>query len=140
MHWGEDGFIYLPGIYLSSIQRVRADGGVPEPVTQLREGDLGRWWPYLLPGGEALLYTVYAKGSLDDWEIRLHDLELRESTTLIRGGYNARYVASGHVVYGRSGGLMAVPFDLARLRIAGDLSPVITNVATNEINAGRSNA
>jgi eukaryotic-like serine/threonine-protein kinase len=136
MHWGEDGYIYFPSTYLAPIQRIRPDGGDPEPVTELADGDMGHWWPYLLPGGKSILYTVYAKGSLDDWEIRIHDLSTRKSAALIRGGYNARYVPSGHIVYGHSGGLMAVPFDLARLKIAGDPSLVIANVATNEFNAG----
>jgi serine/threonine-protein kinase len=138
VHWGVDGFVYSPSTYLSPIQRVRADGGVPESVTELAEGDLGHWWPYLLPEKEALLYTVYTKGSLDDWEIRLHDLRSQNSTLLIRGGYNARYAASGHILYGRSGGLMAVAFDLESLEIRGRPFTVHANVATQQINAGMS--
>ena len=38
---------------------------------------------------------------------------------ILEGGYNARYVPSGHLVFVRSGGLFAVPFDLDSLEDEG---------------------
>jgi hypothetical protein len=44
---------------------------------------------------------------------------------LIRGGSNARYVPTRHLVYYRAGTVMAVPFDLARLGVTGSPAPVV---------------
>ncbi len=64
---------------------------------------------------------------------------------LIRGGSDARYVASGlgspkraereggHLVYAAAGTLRAVAFDLARLAVVGTPVPVVPQVVTAAI-------
>jgi len=46
----------------------------------------------------------------------------------LRGGRDARYVETGHLVYARSGTLLAVPFDLARLEVTGGPVPLVEGV------------
>jgi hypothetical protein len=43
-------------------------------------------------------------------------------------GVDARYVPSGHLVYVRDGTLMAVPFDLQRLRVTGTPAAIVKGV------------
>src|SRR5947199_9482532 len=46
-----------------------------------------------------------------------------------RGGTYARYVPSGHLVYARAGGLLAVPFDLKRLEVTGAPVSILEGVS-----------
>ncbi len=43
-------------------------------------------------------------------------------------GFDARYVPTGHIVFGRSETLLAVPFNLGRLEVIGGPVPVIEDV------------
>ena len=47
---------------------------------------------------------------------------------LIRGGADARYLRSGHLLYLRRGALMAVPFDSDRLAVTGGEVALIADV------------
>ncbi len=135
MVWGGDGYLYYPRSYSSGIMRVPAEGGEEDSVTELEEGEQGHWWPSVLPDGSALIYTVYRNGSMDSWDVRIRNLLSGETRPLIRGGYNARYVASGHVLFGRSGSLVAMAFDRERLEVSGEPIAVVRNVATYPENA-----
>src|SRR5262249_57218323 len=48
--------------------------------------------------------------------------------TIVQGGADARYVASGHLVYLKRGVLMAAPFDLRRLRPASGAIGLVDDV------------
>ena len=54
-------------------------------------------WPQILPGGQAVLFTITATtGGLDQAQVAVLDLRTGTQTVLIRGGSDARYVSSGH--------------------------------------------
>ena len=85
--------------------------------------------PYVLPNGKAMLYTIIA--SPNDWEnssVVLQSLETAERRTLLRGGADARYVSTGHLLYMKTGTLMAVPFDAERLELRGHHAAVLDGV------------
>ena len=56
------------------------------------------------------------------------DLKTGQRKTLIRGGSQAEYVPSGHLLYAAAGTLRAVRFDLERLEVLGDPVPVVEDV------------
>ena len=58
------------------------------------------------------------------------DLESGAQKALISGVSQGRYVASGHLVFGFSGTLRAVPFDLDTLAVRGNAVPVVERVVT----------
>ena len=63
-----------------------------------------------------------------DWtraQIFTQSFETAERKLLIRGGSDAHYVRTGHLVFARAGRLMAVPFDPVRLEVTGSEVPVI---------------
>ena len=64
--------------------------------------------------------------------IGLLSLEAAEQRILLEGGAWARYVPSGHVVYARAGGLLAVPFDLKRLEVTGPPVSVVQGVSMSQ--------
>ena len=49
----------------------------------------------------------------------LQSLDNAEQRVLIPGGADARYVSTGHLVYMRTGTLMAVPFDVQSRQVTG---------------------
>ena len=86
--------------------------------------------PQILPGGRAVLFTVTHTPlpTWDDTEIVAQSLATGERTVLVHGGADGRYVRSGHLLYLRRGTLMAVPFDLQRLEVAGGAVALIADV------------
>ncbi len=59
----------------------------------------------------------------------LQNLETGERSLVIEDGADAHYVPSGHLVYARDDRLMAVPFDLGRLKATGHAVPVLEGVS-----------
>jgi dipeptidyl aminopeptidase/acylaminoacyl peptidase len=128
--WGEDGSIYWTAHYPGGIVRVSDAGGDIQNVTELGSNERSHRFANLLPGGEALIYTVAFDGidNYDDARIDLWDLRTHERKTLITGGTSATYSPSGHIVYARGGKLLAVPFDLSRRQVTGDPFEVLNGV------------
>ncbi len=131
--WGlDDSIIFAPSITWG-LFRVSSAGGTPKPLTvpDRKKGEYGHRWPEILPGGKAVLFTVWTGTSFDDARIAVVSLETGERRVLIEGGTYARYVPSGHLVYARAGGLLAVPFDLNRLEVTGPSVSIFEGVSMN---------
>ena len=137
--WAADGsIIFATSAASTGLQRVSADGGAPTVLTRPNRvrGEANHWWPELLPGGQAVLYTVTATtGGLDAASIAILELGSGRSTILLRGGSDAQYLPSGHLVYGASGILRAVGFDLTRLIVVGSSIPVVPQVLMTPVGA-----
>ncbi|MHC4568725.1 MAG: protein kinase domain-containing protein [Planctomycetota bacterium] len=98
----------------------------PDP----NRGESAHRWPQILPDGKQILFTIAREGGLDEYECGVYSFDTHTVTLLdIKGGSNARYLPTGHIVYARKETLYAVRFDLERLSTAGPHSPVIRNVA-----------
>jgi serine/threonine-protein kinase len=114
-----------------SLYRVSASGGQPEtladPDPERRESAYS--FPQLLPGGKAVVFTIFGSNS---YEIAALTLETGELRVLLEGGRQARYVPTGHLVYDApgTGTLMAVPFDPESLKVTGNTVPVLEEVRT----------
>jgi hypothetical protein len=134
--WAEDGWIYWTATYPGGIVRVRDSGGPVEKVTELdlKKGERSHRFAQLLPGGDALIFTVAFAGidSYDDARIELWDLKTHERKALIDGGSAGVYSPSGHIVYARAGKLFAVPFDVKRREVTGPAFQVVDNVMMSQ--------
>jgi serine/threonine-protein kinase len=133
--WSQDGWIYWTNTYPGGIVRVRDSGVGPiEPVTELGDGERSHRFARVLPGGDALIYTVAFAGitSYDDARIDLWDLKTRQRKTLVTGGSSAFYSPSGHIVYARGGKLFALPFDLERREVTGSALQVVDDVMMSQ--------
>jgi len=132
VHWGsDDSILFTPGTTPGvGLWRVPAAGGTPEQLTTPdgKKGEAGHRWAVFLPGGKAALSTIWGGGSFDETPIGLHDLQTRQWRTLVAGGTSPRYAPTGHLVYNRSGRLMAAPFDLRRLQVTGRPATVLEGV------------
>jgi eukaryotic-like serine/threonine-protein kinase len=121
--WGEGGTIIV-GRVGSGLWMASATRGESRQLTVPPEGERHEL-PQMLPGGRAVLFTILStKGPP---RVAVHLLETGESRALFEG-IGARFVGSGHVVFGRLGKLWAVGFDPGTLQPRGEARQVIDDV------------
>ena len=127
--WGADNTIIFAHAS-TGLWRGPAGGGEPEVLTtpDAAQGETAHRWPEILPGGEAVLFTIVKRTGIENQEIAVLDLVTGEQEVLIPGGSSPRYAPTGHIVYGVDTTLQAVPFDLDRLEVTGNPVPVLEGV------------
>jgi serine/threonine-protein kinase len=118
--WSTDETIIFAPSASSGLVRVAASGGEPTPVTRVdsNAGEIGHRWPEALPGGQAVIATIWRSAS-DDPRVAAFSLTDRRQVALAEQGTFGRYVPTGHLVFGRGSSLVAVPFNAQDLRTAG---------------------
>ena len=142
--WGDDGMIAFARV-LGAVQQVPASGGTPRAVTTLdeRAGEVSHRLPQLLPGSAAIIFTV-TNHSPPDWndaQVAVQSLATGERRMLARGA-DARYLPTGHLIYLRSGTVVAAPFDVRRLQITGGAVSIVSgvmqaaNMSTTQLDSG----
>jgi Tol biopolymer transport system component/predicted Ser/Thr protein kinase len=136
-YWGVDENIIVALDTQRVLSRVSAEGGTLHLVTK-RQGSISQRWPQLLPGSEAVLFTLSASAvAFEDASIAAVSLKTGESKVLVRGGYFGRYLPSGdsmgHLVYVHDGVLFGVPFDPARLELRGATVPLLEDLTGDSI-------
>ena len=125
----------------TGLQRVSASGGAIDVLTRpdREHGEADHLWPELLPGGHAVLFTITSQtGEVDAAQVAVRDLRTGTQKILVRGGSDAHYVASGHLVYIAAGALRAIPFDVDRLETRGTAVPMLPLLSTTGAGAGES--
>ena len=126
LSWAHDGSIFFGQEQgAKGILRVSANGGTPEVVIAVK-GREDAHGPQLLPDGEHVLFTLATGTGGTRWDtaqIVVQSLKTGERKTLVNGGADGRYLATGHIVYGLSGVLYAVPFDARRLALTAEPVP-----------------
>jgi eukaryotic-like serine/threonine-protein kinase len=130
--WGrDDNILFATSISSTGLQRVNAGGGPVTVVTRADRtlGEADHVWPSLLPDGRAALFTITSQADPDALSVAVIDLATGKTKIVLRGGSDARYFSSGHLVYAASGTLRAVPFDLRTLETRGAPAPVLSRVA-----------
>jgi hypothetical protein len=95
-------------------------GGTPQPVLKLDPAKLERYsTPWFLPDNKTLLFTARDSDNWDDARIVARRLDTGEQHDVIKGGGDARYVNTGHLLYVKNAVLMAVPFDAGKAQLTG---------------------
>ena len=129
--WLPDDTIIL-GAYGTGLQRIPASGGDPETMIALdaAKEETGHFWPDLLPGGDAILFTIATRqaSTPDDFSIAVLDMATGQRRLLRETGYGARYSPTGHLLFVRSGEIRAAPFDPRRHEITGPSIVVLSNL------------
>ncbi len=119
--WATDDTIYFLPTSTSGVWKVAAAGGMAQPVTTLdrANGEVSHRWPQALPGGKAIIFTVWTGPGSDERHLHLQMLQTGERRVLLRGASTGRYVGTGHLLYSRDDALTVVPFDIAALQVSG---------------------
>ncbi|HUF24269.1 MAG TPA: protein kinase [Vicinamibacterales bacterium] len=123
--WNTDGVILFTPGGTAPIHRMAAAGGASSAVTALDQaaGDVQHAHPFFLPDGNHFLFSVIgsrAAGATTPRGVFVASLDRGTPPTLVVDGvFGAKY-ANGHVIFVRAGRLLALPFDVTRLRATGD--------------------
>jgi serine/threonine-protein kinase len=132
LDWRGDDIVL--GDPASGLSRLPVAGGDREVLTVLHpeRGELSHRFPQVLPGGDAVLFTIGTNTlqSWDDASIAVASMKTGEYKVVLEGGFHARYSPTGHLVYARSSTLFAVTFDLEDLEVTGRPVPVLRDVMT----------
>jgi len=130
--WSRDGTIVFAfgGVF----HRIPAAGGEPRVVRPLDASrqETVNLMPQFLPDGRHFLYlSVFRRAGSDEDSICLGSLDSQEVKVLISLLSNATYAPPGFLIYGQHGILLAQPFDVRKLRLAGEPFSIAEQVATS---------
>ncbi|MEX1308903.1 MAG: protein kinase [Candidatus Sulfomarinibacteraceae bacterium] len=131
--WLPDGGIVYSPEYSSGLLKIDADGGTPVALLDIdnESGERTYRFPDVIPGGEAILFTVGMMDSpnnYDDAKIAVYSPGSGKRKVILERANMARWVDAGTIIYSRAGVLYAVGFDPARLEIVGQPKPVIEDI------------
>ena len=137
----DDRIIFARGA--GGLLEIPSAGGSTRELTVLssERAEVGHRLPHVLPGGDAVLFTV-TKNRFPRWdeaEVWVHSRGSGQSKRLIESGADARFVSSGHLLYVREGALLVVPFDSKRLEVTGGPVGVVPDVMQAAYVAGQPN-
>jgi len=141
--WGSQGTILFAvgenpgneGIYM-----VSAQGGTPTKLTLRDESgtELEAYWPHFLPDGLHFLFVGRRLGwqqqqtptSEDGYErtIYVADVTSVKSRKLRLSNSRVEYAAPGYLLFMQEGTLFAQPFDVDKLRVGGEATPIAERV------------
>jgi serine/threonine-protein kinase len=124
--WGPGGTIVFNRYPAGGLSRVPAVGGTPEVLLEpdLEHGEWDISWPEFLPDGAAVLLTSTRGETQDTAQIQVLDLESLTRKILIKGANHARYLPTGHLIFGRGAGVHVAPFDTERRELTGPSVPL----------------
>jgi serine/threonine-protein kinase len=145
--WGDDGgIVFSQSVGAYGLKRVPSGGGVVEAVGELPAGRLTQRWPEVLPGGRGVIYTEHDDITDFDSASVLVKPSNGGAKVLVKGGYDGRFLPSGHLVWVQNGKLLGAPFDLERLATTGPPALVLdgfvadTNTGAAQLDVSRSGA
>ncbi|HZM16286.1 MAG TPA: protein kinase, partial [Candidatus Krumholzibacteria bacterium] len=130
--WGRNGLLVYTRAYNTGLWIVSEGGGDERMLTapDSTQGELGHWWPQILPDGDHVVFTAY-RTPIERATIEVVSIRTGRRQVLQRGGVFGFYVPSGHLLFAVGETIRAAPFDLDRLAVTGSGVPVVDNVAMN---------
>ena len=125
--WHPSGIVFAQ---TSGVLRVSPDGGEPELLVKLGDGERIAA-PQLIDDRGTLLFSYTTDALLSaGWDKGQVIVQSADGTRqVIASGSDARYLPSGHIVYMSGSTLMGVPFDAGTRRVRGNPVPVVEGIA-----------
>jgi serine/threonine-protein kinase len=128
--WTEGDWLYVIDDEGYSIKRVHASGGEVEAVVEWSEVSFSD----ILPNRTSALASSSIQSiNSDHAALVLVDLETGNSRPLDINGYDARWIPTGHLLFGRNGNVYVVRFDLQRGVVEGEPQPVLQGAAMDSL-------
>ncbi len=121
-----DGTLLVGGSRLQRLspgQQIFQDVATPHPSVTLQV------WPSFLPGGREFLFAQSAADPSHQG-VFMGSLDTDRVVRLLPAFSNAALAATGHLVYGKEGSILAQPFDQKGRRVTGDAIVLISGVST----------
>lgn len=135
--WGADGrivFAQEDGVYA-----VPGAGGEPVLLASVdpARGERAQN-PMALPRGRGILFTLVtttADGAVTP-SIVVEQPGAEQRRAVVERGHDARYLATGHLIFADDSTLLVAPFDLDTLQITGTALPVSRRLARQPVRGG----
>jgi serine/threonine-protein kinase len=132
--WAADGTIVFSPAAEAGLVKVSDEGGPVVELTKVKPTERSHRWPSFLPDGRNIVFTIQLAGrQFDDALIATVPISGGEPRVIVEGGSDAKFVESGHLIYGRAGNLLAAEFDPVAVR-GGAAITVLDNVRSNVLN------
>ena len=130
--WGRNGKLVYGRSYNTGLWMVSEAGGDERMISRpdTSKGELGHWWPQILPDGDHVIFTAY-RSPIDRSTIEVLSIRTGQRKVLFTGGVFGLYVPAGYLIYAAGEAIRAVPFDLKRLAVTGTALAVVDSVAMN---------
>jgi Tol biopolymer transport system component/tRNA A-37 threonylcarbamoyl transferase component Bud32 len=131
-NWGRNGKLVYTRAYNTGLWMVSEGGGDERMISapDTTKGELGHWWPQLLPDGDHVMFTAY-RTPTERSTIEVLSIKSGERRVVLTGGVFGFYVPTGHLLYAAGETIRAAPFNLKRLEVTGPAIPVVDSVAMN---------
>jgi len=129
--WVGDRVLFGQGV--RGVFEVSAAGGTPTIIAKVdaQRGEVALS-PQLLPDGETLLFTRARGQNWDEAQAVVQSLKTGTSKVVVDGATDARYVETGHIVFGHDGSMLAVPFDVRTLAVTGGPVALVEGVGVGQ--------
>ena len=126
---GNDALIFTKS-YDTGLSRLSAEGSdsVVLSTPDRKKGELGHWWPQVLPDGKRVIFTAYSAPA-DQSTIEVMNVDGTGRRVMLQGGYFGRYV-DGYLLFIRNNGMMKVEIDEKSLKTKGSPIPLSIPVHT----------
>jgi Tol biopolymer transport system component len=127
--WHGDTILYAQYSITPAIFAVRASGGTPRPIVTPPTPAHLPWWPQFLPDGRHFLYLRFTPRPAGEigHELYFASLDGKTNRRVAEMDSRAAY-ANGHLLFVRSGTLLAQPFDPETGRVSGEAQRVVDGV------------
>jgi serine/threonine protein kinase/Tol biopolymer transport system component len=126
--WNDGGVILLGSGAASGgpLLRVSASGGQTTPLTELDESrkEVAHAYPSFLPDGNHYLFLARTSDTENPTASYIGELDSKERHPLPGIASEAKYSATGHIVFIRDGALMAQPFDAKKMELSDEAFPI----------------
>lgn len=127
--WGQDDTIVFADVANPGIWQVAAAGGAPKLLVATDPSKAESfYWPELLPGGNAVLFTVGDEFDWGDEQIVVQELATGKRHVLVEAATSPRLLPNGYLLYVRDRTVMAAAFDPASLQLTTAGVPVLQGV------------
>ena len=132
--WSADGNTILFAVTLGALKRVPAQGGQAQALTELDPAhhETRHYFPNILPDGDHFTFVITSSEPDRQglWVSSLsHPADRKRLLPELTGGVYSQ----GHLLFARSGTLLAQPFDPDRLIFSGEATPIVDHVSYSAI-------
>jgi Tol biopolymer transport system component/predicted Ser/Thr protein kinase len=136
--WSREGVILFEAND-GRLNRIPESGGDAIPVTTLdaTRAETLHNAPQFLPDGKHFLYLAVSSKA-ENMAVFVGSLDSKEKKLILNVNSNAIYVSPGFLLFHREGTLMAQPFDVDRLQLSGEATPIVEGIGYNPFGGGGS--
>jgi serine/threonine protein kinase len=130
--WNQDGVIvFAPTFDFTALFKVSAAGGTASPATRLdsSRNETNHRWPHFLPDGQHFIYTTQGANRTGEYtgSMFVSSLDGSIDKLLAKVSSNMAY-SGGYLLYVRQRSVLAQPFDLEKLELFGDATPIVGKI------------